>query len=209
MIMRTILLLIMFCGFINSNVKAQNDSLFNYKEEYSERTLKRNNKTYRFWGIEVTPKFESNPCVGKRAACLEGFHEYQEYARNVDSIYQVFFSVPKWKAKLKKIQEVDDQKLDIDIDLYVHPSGKILYSLIYISSIKKRPCITDWFTEEELMELYQINRKVKYDLSGLKVVYTIPADSKKADYMNREYEFVKLGTRFKDIKEKMIKAGIY
>lgn len=206
--MKTILLLIMFCGFINSNVKAQNDSLFNYKEEYVEHTLKRNNKTYRFWGILITPKFETNPCVGKRVARLTGYHKYPNYVGNVNSTYQAFFTVPKWKAKLKKMQEID-QTLDVDIDLYVHSSGEILYSTIYILSKKMRPNIADWFTEEELLELYQVGKKVRYDLSELDVECTGFADSRKEDYVNKEYEYVKLGTDFKEIRENMIKAGMY
>jgi len=203
-----LLLLILFCGLASSRAKAQNDSLFNYKEEYSERTLKRNNKTYRFWGIKITPKFEENPCVGKREGLFTGYYVHPDYIGNVDSTYQAFFSVPKWKEKLKKMQEAD-KTLDVSIDFYVNPSGEVLYSYFYISSREKQTRVADWFTEKELLELYMVCKKIKYNLSELTLEYTALEGSRGEDYLNRNYEFVVQGIDFEKIREKMIKAGTY
>lgn len=207
--MRTILLLlIMLCGLASSQVKAQNDSLFNYKEEYTEHTLKRYNKTYRSWGIKITPKFEANPCVGKRAGLLTGYHEHPDFIGNVDSTYQAFFSVPKWKEKLKKMQEAD-KTLRVSINFYVNPSGEVLYSYFYFHSREKQPRVADWFTEEELLELYMVCKKIKYNLSELTVVYTGFEGSRDEDYFNRNYEYIRPDISLEKIREKMIKAGTY
>lgn len=193
--------------FLCSKVAAQESSLFSYKEDYTEKTFK-SGRTYRHWGLSVTPKFDSIQTAGKKQALLDGFYEHLNFIGNVDSTFMKFFSNEIWKRKLKKMQEKDNT-LDLSMTFWVANTGEILHTSFYFSSRKEKPIIQEWFTEQELYELYKICKSVKYNLSVLHPWCIEIVGSKKVMYGKGYYDFVELGTSFDEIRKNMIQAGFY
>lgn len=192
--------------FLSSKVAAQESSLFSYKEFYKEKIFK--NGLIRQWGLSVSLKSDSIQTTGKRQGYLEGFHEHQNFIGNVDSTFMKFFSNDIWKQKLKKMQEKDNT-LDVLISFWIANTGDILYTSFYFSSRKEKPVIQEWFTEEELYELYKVCKNVKYNLSVLRPWSIEVVGSNKQTYGRGYYDFVKLWTSFDEIRKNMIKAGLY